>query len=108
MPIAYTATLMVDGKVYKTILYTAETKKLNLPAVPEKDGYTGKWSDYTLDFSDNLIIEAVYTEKTPDTPDNPDNPTPAKSGCRSDLGGSAVLLALAAVSVAALLKRKSK
>lgn len=102
MPIAYTATLTVDGKVYKTILYTAETKKLNLPAVPEKEGYTGKWSDYTLDFGDNLIIEAVYTEAPPD------KPTPAKSGCRSDLGGSAVLVALAAVSVAALLKRKHK
>lgn len=102
MPIAYTLTLMVDGKVYKTILYTAENLNVTLPAVPEKAGYTGKWSEYTLDFSDNVIVEAIYTEKTEH------DPAQGNGGCGSALGGGGVLSIFAAIGIAVVVKRKSK
>ena len=60
-PIKYTASFVVNGEIIKTIEFTVETETLEgVPAVPEKPGYAGKWSEYKLEASD-LTIEAEYT-----------------------------------------------
>lgn len=60
-PIVYKATFKADGKVIDVITFTVEDKQLSrIPAIPEKVGYTAKWSDYTLGLTD-IEISAVYT-----------------------------------------------
>ncbi|MBR0112906.1 MAG: MucBP domain-containing protein [Clostridia bacterium] len=56
----YTATLMVDGKAYNEISFTYGQKSITLPAVPEKEGHTGEWENYSL-IADNIKINAIYT-----------------------------------------------
>ena len=56
----YNANLVVDGKLYQTIEYTHGQQSVDLPPVPEKEGYTGKWEDYTLT-AGGVTINAVYT-----------------------------------------------
>ena len=68
-PITYYATFMADGKqVGDKIAFTVEMTSISEPSVPAKDGYTGKWSAYSLTAS-NITINAVY-EKIP-APSNP-------------------------------------
>ncbi|MBO4893852.1 MAG: leucine-rich repeat protein [Clostridia bacterium] len=63
--ITYTASLIVDGGVWKTIGYTCLDTALNLPAVPAKEGHTGSWSDYTLVYSpEGTKIYAQYKINT--------------------------------------------
>ena len=62
-PEQYIATLMVDGKVYKEIPYTYGQKSISLPDVPEKEGYTGKWENYSLGIG-GVTIHAIYTPNT--------------------------------------------
>ncbi|MBO4893444.1 MAG: InlB B-repeat-containing protein [Clostridia bacterium] len=57
----YTATLIVDGEIWKTIEFSETQESIKLPDVPEKEGYTGTWSDYTLEMKD-IEIEAVYKQ----------------------------------------------
>ena len=57
----YTATLIVDGEVWDTIEFSETQESIKLPDVPEKEGYTGTWSDYTLEMKD-IEIEAVYKQ----------------------------------------------
>ncbi len=63
-PVVYTATFVADGKVVGTVPFTVEDKSIAEPAVPAKEGYTGKWEDYTLGASD-ITINAIYTLSTP-------------------------------------------
>lgn len=56
----YIVTFVADGKTIGTDTYTEEDKTIAEPAVPAKDGYTGKWEDYTLT-SGNITVEAQYT-----------------------------------------------
>ncbi|MCR5484146.1 MAG: InlB B-repeat-containing protein [Clostridiales bacterium] len=62
-PNTYIATLMVDGEVFKEIEYTYGQKSIQLPDVPEKDGYTGAWESYTLPIG-GVTINAIYTPNT--------------------------------------------
>lgn len=72
-PVTYYATFVVDGvQLGERIPFTVENLSVNPPAVPAKDGYIGKWSEYTLALCD-ITIQAIY-EKMPDNPDNPDIP----------------------------------
>ncbi|MBO5883721.1 MAG: uL15 family ribosomal protein [Clostridia bacterium] len=78
--IKYTARFLYeDGTVYKEFIFTVETTALEEPPVPSKEGYTGKWENYTLGTSD-ITIRPIYTPiavdepDTPDTPDSPDSP----------------------------------
>ena len=57
--IEYTVTFKA-GTYSATRTYTVENKTVDVPTVPAKDHYTGKWASYTLDFSDNLVVEAEY------------------------------------------------
>ena len=59
--IEYTATFIDEnGETVKEVSYTVETKNITEPAVPEKQGYTGKWEDYTLAIG-GVTIRPVYT-----------------------------------------------
>ncbi len=60
LPNTYTATLLVDGEVYKEIPYTYGQKSIDLPDVPKKAGYTGAWEGYSLVIG-GVTINAVYT-----------------------------------------------
>lgn len=60
-PIEYTATLYVDGESVGTRPFTVEDSAVdNLPAVPEKSGYTGTWDIYEIK-AENISINAIYT-----------------------------------------------
>ncbi|MBQ7338021.1 MAG: InlB B-repeat-containing protein [Clostridia bacterium] len=58
--IEYTVTFVADGTTVGTAKYTVENKSITEPAVPEKEGYTGKWESYTLTTGD-VTVNAVYT-----------------------------------------------
>ncbi len=58
-PVNYIAAFVADGKEIRKVTFTVETTALNEPAVPEKEGYTGAWENYTL-APRNLTINAVY------------------------------------------------
>ena len=110
------------------ITFTAKTiDDLQLPAVPEKAGYTGAW-DKTVDrlLLEDTTLTAVYTEikdqpTTPDTPDTPETPDSSTdngdsavetpnggmlAGCTAVVGGVASGLVALGVAVVALLKKK--
>ena len=59
-PIEYTVTFIADGKVAGSDTYTVESRYVLEPEVPEKEGYTGEWEDYTLTTGD-VTVNAVYT-----------------------------------------------
>ena len=58
----YTATFTADGKTVKEVKFTIDTESIESeePAVPEKEGYTGKWSEYAL-IADDIEVTAQYT-----------------------------------------------
>ncbi|MBR4765936.1 MAG: DUF11 domain-containing protein, partial [Clostridia bacterium] len=59
--IKYTATFVDEnGKTVDTRDYTDETTSITEPAVPEKQGYEGKWEDYTLKIG-GITVKPVYT-----------------------------------------------
>ena len=57
----YNAVLMADGRQVAVIPYTYGQKSIELPAVPDKEGYTGAWPSYTLPVG-GVTITAVYTK----------------------------------------------
>ena len=59
--IKYSVTFKADGKDVAILYYTVENKTITEPAVPAKEGYTGKWEAYTLDIG-NKVVNAVYTK----------------------------------------------
>ncbi len=58
--IEYTATFTADGETVKEVKFTVEDDSIDEPAVPDKEGYEGKWSAYTLAAAD-VTIKAEYT-----------------------------------------------
>ena len=120
----------------ESITFTAETiDGLELPAVPEKEGYTGAWNKTTdrIKLEDTTLI-AVYTKvkeapAMPDQPTTPDednnsdadtdvndsadenkgflgNITSKIPGCGGVIGGVAGGVAALGIAVVALLKKK--
>ena len=59
-PIEYKARFVANGELVKSVAYTMETVSITEPAVPEKSGYTGTWSDYALTVG-GITVKAVYT-----------------------------------------------
>ena len=53
-------TFIAAGKVAGSDTYTVESRYVSEPEVPEKEGYTGEWEDYTLTTGD-VTVNAVYT-----------------------------------------------
>ena len=60
--ITYTATFIADGVVVGTVPFTVEsTVPLEgEPEVPQKEGYTGTWKEYTIKAED-MEIHAIYS-----------------------------------------------
>ena len=62
--IEYTATFKADGETVGTVKYTVENKdEVTAPAVPEKAHYNGAWENYTLNYDNEQVINAVYAAK---------------------------------------------
>ena len=60
-PVEFTATFVDEnGETVEEVKFTVEDESITEPAVPEKQGYEGKWSAYTLAASD-ITIPAEYT-----------------------------------------------
>lgn len=57
--IKYKVTFVAEERETAVLFYTVENKTVTPPAVPEKDGYRGKWADFDLNFSD-ITVEAEY------------------------------------------------
>ena len=61
--IEYTATFKAENGIVDTVPFTVEDEVLNrVPTVPEKEGYTGHWEDYTIKPQD-ITINAIYEIK---------------------------------------------
>lgn len=115
-PVEYLVVFVADKKIVSEQRYSIENPEITEPKVPEKEGYTGVWEKYELNFK-NARIVAVYTKTepgdpdvpvNPDKPGDPDAPGKTESGCGSGIGSaSAIMLVVAAAFVLALtLKRK--
>lgn len=63
VPEVYTAKFVADGKVIDELPYTVETDYIEEPAIPEKYGYTARWSGYTF-HAGGITVNAVYTALT--------------------------------------------
>ena len=64
VPLEYKATFVADGVTVAVVVYTAESKSINEPAVPAKEGYTGVWEAYELAIG-GVTVNAVYTINNP-------------------------------------------
>ena len=56
----YTATFKFEDGEEQQVEFTIEMEALEEPPVPQKNGYTGAWEDYTIKPQD-ITINAVYT-----------------------------------------------
>ncbi|MCH5323584.1 MAG: S8 family serine peptidase [Eubacterium sp.] len=72
-PVLHSVTFVADGETVATITvedgYTLTDA--DYPAVPAKDGYTGEWEKYTDPITEDIVINAVYTEIPAEKPDEP-------------------------------------
>ena len=59
----YTAKLFADGRQVGSVTYVYGQESVELPSVPEKEGYTGAWGSYTLT-PGGASIYAEYTVNT--------------------------------------------
>lgn len=60
VPEIYMAKFVADGETVDEIPYTVETQSITPPVIPNKDGYTARWSDYTLT-AGGITVNAIYT-----------------------------------------------
>ncbi len=59
--IEYKATFVDEsGNTVAQVPYTVESKKIDEPGVPGKEGYDGKWEEYELT-PDGITVKPVYT-----------------------------------------------
>ena len=56
-PQIFTVIFVADGETVAVVTYT-DGGEITEPTVPEKEGYYGKWEDYTL--TGNVTVNAVY------------------------------------------------
>ena len=61
-PVYYTITFKADGEVVKEITILEGDTSVKEPKVPEKEGYTGAWEEYTITGDKDQTINAVYTK----------------------------------------------
>ena len=66
-PIEYTLIFSADDKIIAETPFTIETKTIELPDVPQKDGYAGYWSKFEINESfiknGDFTIKAYYLER---------------------------------------------
>lgn len=60
----YEIRFIADGKVISTETYTKNNPNINVPDVPSKKHYTGKWESFDLSSGGNKTVNAVYTPIT--------------------------------------------
>ena len=59
----YTVTFVDENEnVVATETYTIEDQEIEIPAVPEKAGYTGEWEDFDLSKLGDIVVNPIYTE----------------------------------------------
>lgn len=63
IPVEYTVTFKVEDEILAILTFTVETESLTPPAIPEKEGFDGKWEEYDLKLFQNQEVEAIYTPK---------------------------------------------
>ena len=61
VPVEYSLIFNADGKTVATKKYTIENQTITEPQIPEKTGYTGKWSGYSPAFEVGQTVEAEYS-----------------------------------------------
>lgn len=93
-PINYVVTFMADGEIVAKESYNVERPDIKEPPVPEKAGYTGKWSEYERNFS-NVTVDAVYVKN-------------AESGCNSSLDVSPLVFISAITTLFIVLTKTRK
>lgn len=67
--VKYTVTFIADGIIVGECVYDVNSPEITPPQVPVKDGYSGVWEEYELNYT-NTTVNAVYTPnpiKTPET-----------------------------------------
>jgi len=57
--IVYKLTFIADGVTVGEVEFTVESSDFDVPPVPTKDGYIGKWESYELSLRD-IAVNAVY------------------------------------------------
>ena len=72
----YAVTFVANNQIVAKIEFEAGAAYVKAPPVPEKEGYIGKWADYTMKDA-NFTVKAVYTEIEPPTEAPTDAPTEA-------------------------------
>ncbi len=104
--ITHTATFVVPDKngsyadetgtyeVVKTVTFEEGQTVIAEPAVPEKDGYVGRWEDYSLGNTD-IVIKAIY-----DITDTDNTGELETEKTADEIGGGAVTIKLSAYSAA--------
>ena len=55
---------IVEGEIYAEVPYLPSTAAIVTPEVPQKEGYSAKWSEYTLNGYDQYVIAIYYKENT--------------------------------------------
>lgn len=58
--IDYKVTFIADGEIIAVRYYNIEDMKINVPKIPEKDGYTAKWEDFDLSELNDITVKAEY------------------------------------------------
>lgn len=102
-PIIYTVTYVADDVVVATVTYSIETKEFEIPEVPKKAGYVGKWEEHSFDF-ENKTVKAVYTETGENQPS--DGEDFVSTSCSSAFYGGELFLLLGLVAVVAIVRKK--
>ncbi|MGN0824380.1 MAG: hypothetical protein ACI4MB_04855 [Candidatus Coproplasma sp.] len=71
----YTVTFMAEGVKVDVVNYQEGDLSVTEPAVPTKEGYTGRWEEYTLS-TGNITVNAIYTaiDSGAQEPDNGNTP----------------------------------
>lgn len=58
--------IVIEGETYKyhdSVTFYYGDKTINPPDLPERDGYTGEWEDYTVK-NEDFYVRAIYDLKT--------------------------------------------
>lgn len=58
--IEYEAKFVAKGKVISTVKYTVGAKSIAAPRIPDREGYSGKWEDYSV-VAGGITVNAIYT-----------------------------------------------
>ena len=83
----YTITFVIDGQPVKELTYNVETTSLELPPIPEREGYTAEWPPINFKEGGDRTVEAVYTPISDEPSDEPtDEPTEEPSDAPSGDG----------------------